>query len=244
MRKSAPIACTAAIALAATLGTAHAAIVAYPAADVLYSHTANGSDVNITSSPVAFDLADQFQDGLSGSPVASKTRYYGGFYTHTPNSSSTQWGGGFSLRFNFAGGGTLVFGKPAGKNELHINAPTSAGNSNTIGSYTGTETNLPFILKFEDDVWNLATVKVFVGPDALTPLEGTPTHVFNSLVSEVIVASISTQFEFSSWANGSSTGQLAGFYASNTWATPIIPEPAALALIPAALLPLARRRRA
>jgi PEP-CTERM motif len=235
---------SAAVVISAVAASSQAAVTFYPAADVSYSHTANGNNVNTTSTPVMFNSGDRFLDGQSGSPVAAVTRYYGGVYSYTPTSNA-QWGGGFSLRFNFASGGPVVFGKPAGNNELRIDAPTTLGGQpNAIGTYTGTETNLPFVVKFEDDNWNLATVKVFVGANATSLTEGTPDGMIDDVFSDIIVNSISTRFQFSDWASGTSTGQLSGFFASDTWTPVAIPEPTTLAALGVVACTLMARRRA
>jgi len=223
------IACLAALAVTSA---ANAAVVMYPAADTSVTRVNNATDQTVESS-VSFAAADRFVDGQSGTPDVSRTRYYGGIYSYVPT-NSTQWGGGFSLRFNMTNPAVVafVFGKPAGRSELFVDAPsTNGGQSNNVGAYTGTEVDLPFVLKFEDDNWNLATVRIFIGGNATALTEGTPDKTFTGLFSDITVTGLTTRFEYASWAQDTSTGSLSGFFASDAWNPVVIPEPTTLAAL-------------
>jgi hypothetical protein len=94
--------------------------------------------------------------------------------------------------------------------------------------------NIPFVIKFEDDAWNRATARVFVGNAAQTDTEGTPTLSFTGLVSDISVVSVTASFSHANWATGTSSAQLSGFFSADTWTPAVVPEPSTIAVIFAA----------
>jgi hypothetical protein len=230
----------ASVAVTCTALSASASVITYPALDQSFSHTSTGSDFSTTAGPVSLDAAHVFNDGRSGSPVAANTRYYGGYYSYSPN-GTPDWGGAFELQFNYAGGSQFRLGKFAGSTNLRVQASTADGQSDNTG-VSGIASMLPFVVKFEDDAWNRATARIFLGAAAETPTEGAPTLSFTGLVSEIDVVSVQLNYSHAGWASGPSSAAVTGFFSSTTWTPVVIPEPATLGLLAGGAL-LALRRR-
>jgi hypothetical protein len=230
----------ASVAVTCTALSASASVINYPSLDQTFTHTSTGSDFNTSAGPVAIDATHVFNDGRSGSPVAPNTRYYGGFYSYSPN-SHPDWGGAFEIQFKYASGDSFRFGKFGGSTNLRVQAPTADGQSDNTG-VSGIASMLPFVVKFEDDNWNRATARVFLGSAAEALAEGTPTLSYTGLVSDIDVVSVQLNYGHAGWASGPSSASVSGFFSSTTWTPVVIPEPATLGLLAGGAL-LALRRR-
>jgi hypothetical protein len=251
--------CLCTLAALGACGAARADMTTYPSTDVTWTGTP-GTSVNGTL--VSLDPSTGvFTDPNGGVPDTSAARYYGGVIKYAVGANS--WGGSFLIHLLKTGDtppGVLneqvQFGGAQGIDNYWIHGSVSQATSAV--AIDGTE--VPFVIKIEDNAWNWAYGKLFLGAKALAATENaTPDALVDLINADATtpITGFAVTYGTEDWNNpvngGPNSGQLKGFFSSTAWApadaalqAPPVPEPATLGVLglgAAALAFKARRRR-